>query len=76
MKIGQTPKEGLECELNKEARDVCKEAGDDVSMGLFETVMKDEEGHIDFLEIHLELHDRIGAENFVQLNATKLEDAD
>jgi bacterioferritin len=35
--------------------------------------MADEEGHIDFLETQLELHDRIGAENYAQLNATKME---
>ena len=85
LRIGQTPKECMEADLAaersardlyKEARDVCKDAGDYVSMMLFEQLMKDEEGHIDFLEIHLELHDRIGAENFAHLNATKLEDAD
>ena len=85
LRIGETPKECMEAdlaaersarELYKEARDVCKDAGDYVSMMLFEQLMKDEEGHIDFLETHLELHDRIGAENFAHLNATKLEDAD
>jgi len=85
LRIGQTPKECMEADLAaersardlyKEARDVCKTAGDYVTMGLFERLMKDEEGHIDFLETHLELHDRIGTENFAHLNATKLEDAD
>jgi len=84
LRIGQTPKECMEADLAaeqsaralyKEARDVCKDAGDYVTMALFEGLMKDEEGHIDFLETHLELHDRIGAEHFAQLNATKLEDA-
>ena len=83
LRIGQTPKETLECDLAaeqdaralyKEARDVCKDAGDYVSMGIFEKLMADEEGHIDFLETQLELHDRIGAENYAQLNATKMED--
>ncbi|MEP2714978.1 bacterioferritin [Pseudophaeobacter sp.] len=82
LRIGQTPKETLECDLAaeesaralyKEARDVCNDAGDYVTMKLFETLMADEEGHIDFLETQLELHDRIGAENYAQLNATKME---
>ncbi|WP_083099611.1 bacterioferritin [Pseudophaeobacter leonis] len=82
LRIGQTPKETLECDLaaeesaralDKEARDVCNDAGDYVTMKLFETLMADEEGHIDFLETQLELHDRIGAENYAQLNATKME---
>ncbi len=85
LRIGQNPRETLECdlaaeqsarELYKEARDVCKAAGDYVSMGLFESLMSDEEGHIDFLETQLDLYDRVGPELFAQLNATKMEDAD
>ncbi|KIC26080.1 MULTISPECIES: bacterioferritin [unclassified Leisingera] len=81
LRIGQTPKETLECDLAaevdaralyKEARDACNTAGDYVSQKLFEELMADEEGHIDFLETQLELHDRIGAENYAQLNATKM----
>ncbi len=84
LRIGQTPKETLECDLEaersaralyKEARDVCKDAGDYVSMGLFEQLMSDEEGHIDFLETQLDLFARIGEEHFAHLNATKMEDA-
>ncbi|PCJ10588.1 MAG: bacterioferritin [Rhodobacteraceae bacterium] len=83
LRIGQTPKETLECDLvaelsaralYKEARDACNDAGDYVTMALFEQLMSEEEGHIDFLETQLELHDRIGAENFAHLNATKMED--
>lgn len=85
LKIGENPRETLECDLAaersaralyKEARDVCKAAGDYVSMGLFEKLMSDEEGHIDFLETQLDLYDRVGPELFAQLNATKMEDAD
>lgn len=85
LRIGENPRETLECDLAaeqsaralyKEARDVCKDAGDYVSMGLFEQLMADEEGHIDFLETQLDLHDRVGAEHFAHLNATKMEDAD
>ncbi|NVK13692.1 MAG: bacterioferritin [Rhodobacteraceae bacterium] len=81
LRIGQTPKETLECDLAaevdaralyKEARDACNTAGDYVTQKLFEDLMADEEGHIDFLETQLELHDRIGAENYAQLNATKM----
>ena len=83
LRIGQTPKETLECDLAaerdaralyKEARDVCKDAGDYVSMGLFEKLMSDEEGHIDFLETQLELYDRIGAQNYEQLNAYTIDE--
>ncbi len=83
LRIGQTPRETLECDLAaeeearalyKDARDACNTAGDYVTMKLFEQLLADEEGHIDFLETQLDLHDRIGAENYAQLNATKMED--
>ena len=85
LRIGQNPKETLECDLAaevdaaalyKEAREYCREAGDYVSMGLFESLLSDEEGHIDFLETQLDLHERIGAENYAQLNATTMDEAD
>jgi bacterioferritin len=85
LRIGQTPKETLECDLAaehsaralyKDAREACDSAGDYVTMKLFEELMADEEGHIDFLETQLELHDRIGAENYAQLNATKMEEVE
>ncbi|KIC09782.1 bacterioferritin [Leisingera sp. ANG-M1] len=85
LRIGQTPKETLEADLAaevdaralyKEAREVCQAAGDYVTMKLFEELMADEEGHIDFLETQLDLHDRIGAENYAQLNATKMADVE
>lgn len=78
LRIGQTVKEALSCDLEaeyearalyKDARDVCKDAGDYVSMALFEELMSDEEGHIDFLETQLELMGQIGEQNFGQLNA-------
>ena len=40
-----------------------------VSMALFEDLLKDEEGHINFLETQLRLLKEIGAENYGQLQA-------
>ena len=85
LRIGQTPKETLECDLAaevdaralyKEAREACDAAGDYVSMKLFEDLMSDEEGHIDFLETQLELFEKLGAENYAQLNATPMDEAE
>lgn len=85
LRIGQTPKETLECDLAaeqearamyKEASEYCREAGDYVTMELFKQLLEDEEGHIDFLETQLELHDRVGAENYAQLNASKMDEAE
>lgn len=85
LRIGQTPKETLECDLAaeldaralyKEAREVCRDAGDYVSMGLFEELIADEESHIDFLETQLELYERVGAENYAHLNAAKMDEGE
>lgn len=85
LRIGQTPKETLECDLAaeqearamyKEASEYCREIGDYVTMELFKALLEDEEGHIDFLETQLDLHDRVGAENYAQLNASKMDEAE
>ena len=38
-------------------------------MELFEDLLKDEEGHIDFLETQIELLNSIGEQNYMQLQA-------
>lgn len=78
LRIGQNVREVLEADLAgeydartayKESRDICHAAGDYVSMKLFEELLQDEEGHIDFLETQLQLLDSIGEEKYGQLNA-------
>ena len=85
LPIGETPRETLDCDLAaeqeaqalyKEARAYCNEVGDYVSMKLFEELLIDEEGHIDFLETQIELFDRIGAEKYAQLNALPMDEAE
>ncbi len=85
LRIGQTPRETLESDmaaeqearaLYREARAYCNEAGDFVTMKLFEELLADEEGHIDFLETQLDLFDKLGAEKYMQLNASKMDEAE
>jgi bacterioferritin len=85
LRIGQTPRESMECDLAAErearalyaeARDYCRAVGDYVTMQMFEAVMADEEGHIDFLETQIALHDKIGAERFAMLNASRFDEAE
>jgi len=85
LRIGQNVKEVLEADLAgeydarasyKKSRDICHEAGDYVSMKLFETLLIDEEGHIDFLETQLELLGKIGEEKYGQLNADSANEAE
>ena len=78
LRIGQDLKEVVESDLAgeysaralyKEAREVCHDEGDYVTMKLFEALMADEEGHIDFLETQLELIEKIGIERYGLLQA-------
>lgn len=78
LEIGQTVEEILEADLRgeytarnayREGRDVCYAAGDYVSMQLFEELMKDEEGHIDFLETQIDLLRSIGPERYALLQS-------
>jgi bacterioferritin len=71
LHIGQNVKEILEADLQaeigaralyQEASHYCHGVKDYVSRDLFEGLMKDEEGHIDFLETQIELAQRIGME--------------
>jgi bacterioferritin len=82
LRIGQTVKEILECDLAAEhsARDLYQEAAtychsvkDYVSRDLFESLMKDEEGHIDFLETQLDLVKRVGLELYTQKHIGELD---
>ena len=83
LKIGQNVREVLEADLAgeyeartayKEARDICHGAGDYVTMKLFEDLLADEEGHIDFLETQLDLIGRIGLELYTQKHIGHLEE--
>ncbi|MGI1663661.1 bacterioferritin [Palleronia sp. KMU-117] len=85
LRIGQTPRETLEADLAaeheaaklyREARGYCQSVNDYVSMELFEELLADEEGHIDFLETQIDLFDRIGAERYALLNASKMDEAE
>jgi bacterioferritin len=78
LMIGQNLKEVLEADLKGEysardlymkAREICRKASDYVSMELFEDLLEDEEGHIDFLETQLDLMSKIGIQNYGQLQA-------
>jgi bacterioferritin len=85
LMIGQNIKEVLECdlkaeqgarELYRQARVACHDAGDYVSMKLFEELLADEEGHIDFLETQLDLLEKIGIQNYSQLQADSANDVE
>jgi bacterioferritin len=75
LRIGQNVKEILECDLAaehsaralyQEAATYCHGVKDYVTRDMFESVMKDEEDHIDFLETQLDLIKRVGLELYTQ----------
>lgn len=83
LHIGQTVKEVIDCDLAAEhgARNLYQEAAthchavrDYVSRDLFEELMRDEEGHIDFLETQLDLIAKLGLELYAQHHIGKLDD--
>lgn len=85
LRIGQNLKETLESDLAAEndartlyieAREYCDKVGDYVSRSLFDELLADEEGHIDFLETQLGLYEQIGAQNYGQLNAKSADEAE
>ncbi len=78
LMIGQNIKEVLECDLRAEysaralymeARAACRKEEDYVSMDLFEELLNDEEGHINYLESQIKLLEEVGIQNYGQLQA-------
>lgn len=85
LMIGEGLKEVLECDLKGEyiaqefyskARELCRQHKDYVSMDIFEDLLHDEEGHINFLETQLSLLKNIGIENYGQLQAAPANEVD
>ena len=73
--IGEDVQEMLQCDLKleeagvpllREAIQYCESIHDFVSRELFELILEDEEGHIDWLETQLGLIERLGLANYQQ----------
>jgi len=76
--IGEDVKEILECDLKLEmaAMPALRDAvaysetvRDYVSRELFESILESEEEHVDFIETQFELIERVGIENYIQLQS-------
>jgi len=74
LTIGQTVKQQLENDLKLEIGAVamynasiklCRDEGDNASRELFERLLKDEEGHVDWLEAQLHQISEIGYERYL-----------
>ncbi len=74
LRIGQSVREQFEADLaiEKEVMDrlrpgvaMCREKGDITTANLFETIISNEEEHIDYLETQLELMERLGEQLYL-----------
>jgi bacterioferritin len=83
LRIGQNVKEVMTCDLAaeidaralyQEAATYCHSVKDYVSRDLFESLMKDEEEHIDFLETQLGLIEKVGLELYSQHHIGELKE--
>ena len=82
LRVGETVEEILtaDLELEREAVDQlrgaiahCESVRDFVSRELFESILTSEESHVDFLETQFELIERMGLQNYVQLQSKPAE---
>lgn len=78
LRIGESVKEVLECDLAlehdaipllRDAMDHCESVRDYVSRDLFGKILTNEEEHVDYIETQFELIERIGIENYTQLQS-------
>jgi bacterioferritin len=78
LRIGESVEEILraDLELEREATGQlrgaiahCEEVRDFISRELFESILEGEEAHIDFLETQFEMIERMGLQNYIQLQS-------
>lgn len=78
LRIGEDVPEMLQCDLDLELDAIpdlqagiayCEKVKDYVSRDLFDAILKSEEEHVDWLETQLGLVDKMGVENYIQLQS-------
>lgn len=83
LRIGETVEEILKADLEAEYEAVemyrnavaeCETLRDYPSRDLFAEVLRDEEGHVDFLERQFEMIRQMGLQNYIQLQSEAAED--
>ncbi|MGB5484270.1 bacterioferritin [Parasphingorhabdus sp.] len=82
LKIGETVEEILKADLEleyealpmlKDAIEHCESVRDYVSRDLFAEILESEEDHVDSLEQQFDLIERMGIENYIQLQSKAVE---
>ncbi|KQN25911.1 bacterioferritin [Sphingomonas sp. Leaf33] len=78
LKIGETVEEVLKADLDMEieavaqlrnAVEYCESVRDYISRDLFRRILESEEEHVDTLERQFEMIERMGLQNYIQLNS-------
>lgn len=78
LKVGETVEEILRADLALEMEAIpllrdairyCEEIRDYISREIFERILESEEEHVDFLETQFEMIERMGLQNYVQLQS-------
>jgi bacterioferritin len=84
LKIGETVEEILKADLDlenealpmlREAIAYCETVRDYVSRDLFVSILDSEEEHVDFIERQFDMIERMGIENYIQLQSRPAEEA-
>ena len=82
LKIGETVEEVLKADLEleyealpmlKDAIEYCESVRDYVSRDLFAEILESEEDHVDTLEQQFDMIERMGIENYIQLQSKSIE---
>lgn len=85
LRIGESVEEVLKADLAleeeaipllRDAIEHCEKVRDYVSRDLFRRILDNEEEHVDTLERQFEMIERMGLENYIQLNARSENDAE
>lgn len=78
LKVGETVEEILKADLAVEMEAIpllkdaiahCETVRDYTTREIFERILESEEEHVDFLETQFDMIDRMGLQNYVQLNS-------
>lgn len=85
LKVGETVEEILKADLAmeqeaipllREAIQHCETVRDYVSREVFERILESEEEHVDFLETQFDMIERMGLQNYVQLQSKPAEEGE
>ncbi len=83
LRIGETVPEMLDCDLAlendaipllRDAIEHCEKVRDYVSRDLFDSILKNEEEHVDWIETQMELIKQMGLQNYIQMQSKSDDD--